>query len=46
MGVVALNSPAGTRTTVAVHCSEALGVTVWLPLAWLDAAIQYQTEMR
>lgn len=46
IGVVESNHPAGTLTTVAVHCSDALGVTVTVPEVLAPVAIQYQAEIR
>ena len=41
MGVVESNSPAGTRMTVAVQDSEALGVNVRVPAVQLPVAFVY-----
>lgn len=46
MGVVGSNSPTGTLTTQAVHCSDALGVTVTVPEAFAPVAFHHHTETR
>jgi hypothetical protein len=43
IGVEAWNSPAGTRATVAVHCSLNDGVNVLVPADQLPVATVYQT---